>query len=132
MLPVRSRRRREVQYIDKQLANIDPHAVQAKIKYGQELTAKEFAVATGMSYPVARGLFKDEAFPAFRRAGAKPLVFWPDWEAYRRRATGSSRRPRRATAPKASETQSVQTPSRPSNLTATQRARTAFILSQVG
>ena len=113
--------------MDKQLVNIAPRAVQEKIRLNQCLNAREFAVATGFNYLAARNLFRMEGFPIFLGK-----VFWSDWETYRRRATGSSRRPRRATAPKASETQSVQTPSRPSNLTATQRARAAFILSQVG
>ena len=118
--------------MDKQLANIDARAVQAKIKYGQGLTAKEFAVATGMSYPVARGLFKDEAFPAFRRAGATPLVFWPDWEAYRRRQTGSVRRPHKAAGPQTPRAGTPDAPPPRHGLPAGARPRVARVLASVG
>ena len=86
--------------MEKALTKISPTAVQKKIKYGQGLTAREFAVATGFAYCSARAMFKDPEFPVFRRAGATTLIFWSDWEVYRRRQVGLSRRqPKKQTAP---------------------------------
>lgn len=117
--------------MEKQLLSLDVDAVLLKAKRGQGLTAKEFAVATGFSYPVARAMFKDRSFPAFRWPGATTLLFWSDWELYRRRRTGISRRVPKEAVPRPS-VRTVETQRAMDSLPPAKRARIERILSEVG
>ncbi len=56
-----------------------------KRRLNQALTAKEFAVLAGISYSTARDWFHTPGFPAFRG-----VVFWPDFEEWRREKNGLS------------------------------------------
>ncbi len=117
--------------MDKQLAKIHPDAVQLKIKRGQGLSAKEFSVATSFSYTVVRAMFKDLSFPAFRRKGVVSLVFWPDWEQYRRREVGLSSDIELSTDGSNSPQLKIQAPASLRGGTPAQRARVNSILAQV-
>lgn len=68
---------------DKQLRDVKLEEVVEKRRLNQALTAKEFAVLAGISYSAARSWFHTPGFPAFRG-----VVFWPDFEEWRRGKNG--------------------------------------------
>ena len=63
---------------DKQLCNIKLKDVLEKRRLDQALNVKEFAVAAGISYSVAREWFRLPGFPAFHG-----VLFWKDFELWR-------------------------------------------------
>jgi len=68
---------------DKQLRDILLADVLEKRQLGQALNAKEFAVVAGVSYSTAREWFRLPGFPVFRG-----IVFWQDFEQWRRQQNG--------------------------------------------
>jgi hypothetical protein len=70
---------------DKQLRDILLVDVLEKRRLGQALNAKEFAVVAGVSYSTAREWFRLPGFPVFRG-----VVFWQDFEQWRRQQNGLS------------------------------------------
>jgi hypothetical protein len=64
---------------DQQLRAISWKAVAEKRRRDQALTAKEFAVLTGLSYSAARAWFRFGGFPV-----CSGKVFWSDFLAWRR------------------------------------------------
>lgn len=67
---------------DKQL-NVDLKLVMEKRRLDQALSIKEFAVAAGVSYSVAREWFHKPGFPSFHG-----VVFWSDFVEWRKEFVG--------------------------------------------
>ncbi len=67
---------------DKQL-NVDLKMVMEKRRLDQALSIKEFAIAAGISYSVARNWFRSPGFPTFRN-----VVFWQECVQWRRNRIG--------------------------------------------
>ncbi len=63
---------------DRQLRHIKLADVLEKRRLGQGLNIKEFAVAAGVSYSVAREWFQIKGFPRF-----EGVVFWEDFAKWR-------------------------------------------------
>src|SRR5690606_19697323 len=72
---------------DKQL-NVDLKLVMEKRRLDQALSIKEFAIAAGISYSVARNWIRSPGFPTFRN-----VVFWQDFVEWRRRRMGMPQEP---------------------------------------
>jgi hypothetical protein len=64
---------------DKQLREIKLQAVRRKCAADQALNIKEFAVAAGISYSVARAWFQTTGFPQLHGK-----IFWQDFVLWRR------------------------------------------------
>lgn len=70
--------------MDKRFYGVSVADAEKKRQRDQALTAKEFAVLSGLSYKVARCLFQTPGFPVHHR-----YVFWSDFLLWRRAHAGN-------------------------------------------